>query len=720
LDGCIRRRGGIELDAAMILGPWEATWPANRLGELVTEVVARAGLARSKVENPPQSFDSADPEQVELWMEAACDWLGVEPEPTQVVYTDVETFVRHGGPAILRLRVDREFRFLGILGARGKKAKLLTPEGVIGTVSVTALRDWLCARLEDPLDAEVRAFLRRAGVAEKEEERARRAVLRQRLGAARIGSIWMLRAGAGASFARALRRAGVPGRLALLAVGHAGQYALYIAAWWLIGRAALEGRVEPGWMAAWMLILLSLVPLRAGITWLQGLVSIRVGGALKQRLLAGALRLEPEEIRNRGTGELLGKVLESEALESLALGGGFLLLLGGIEVAASAFVLAQGAAGVLHVALLAGWLALTSALGWRFFQRWVLWTGARLDMTHRLVENLLGYRTRLAQEGRERWHDDEDRELDGYLRTSSMLDRLTGLLVVVVPRGWLVLGVAALAPAVATGGPTMARIAIAVGGVILAHRALRSIATGMAQSFAAVVAWRRVREMFHAAARPQHKSAPSVILDRSRAGGTLIEAREVTYAYPGRQAPAVAHCDLAVRAGDHILVQGPSGGGKSTLAAILAGLRRPDSGLLLLDGLDQQSTGTRVWRRAVVLAPQFHENHILTESLAFNLLLGRRWPAYPGDLEEAMEVCNQLGLGELIHRMPAGLFTMVGDTGWQLSHGERNRVFLARTLLQNEGLTILDESFEPLDSENALRASRLVLERVPSVVAIAH
>jgi ATP-binding cassette subfamily B protein len=456
------------------------------------------------------------------------------------------------------------------------------------------------------------------------------------------------------------------------------------------------------------------------VTWLQGVVSTRAGSALKQRLLAGALRLEPEEIRHRGTGELLGKVLESEALESFALGGGFLLLQGGIEVVVAGFVLASGAAGWLHVGLLAGWLAITAALGWTFFQRRAQWTGSRLEMTHQLVENLLGYRTRLAQEGRERWHDREDRDLDAYLRASSGVDRITGFLATIVPRGWMVIGIAGLAPAIATGEPTLARIAIAVGGVILAYRALASIAAGMAQSFSAVVAWQSVREMFRAAARPQHKSAPSVILDRHRGAGKLIEAREVTYSYPGRQAAAVAHCDFEVRQGDHVLLQGPSGGGKSTLASILAGLRRPDSGLLLLDGLDQQSTGTRVWRRAVVLAPQFHENHILTESLAFNLLMGKRWPAYSADLEEAIDVCKQLGLGELLDRMPAGIFQMVGETGWQLSHGERNRVFLARTILQNEGLTILDESFEPLDSENAVRAARLVVERVPSVVAITH
>ena len=703
----------------MILGPWEASWPAARLGELLTEVAARAGFGRGKVENPPASFDAGELEQVELWIETASDWLGVETEPTQAAYHDVESFVAHGGPAILRLRVDREFRFIGLLGAARGKVKLLTAEGDVTRVPVGTVRDWLCARFEDPLDAEVRAFLRRAGVSEKKEEAARRAVLAQRLGAARIGSLWMVRAGAGSSFVEGLRRAGVPARLGLLTLGHAAQYVLYLVAWVLIGRAALEGRIDAGWMAAWVLILLTLVPLRSAVTWLQGVVSTRAGGALKQRLLAGALRLDPEEVRHRGTGELLGKVLESEALESLALGGGFLLLQGGLEVVVAAVVLANGSGGWIHVGLLGAWLVITAGLGWAFFERRASWTGSRLEMTHQLVENLLGYRTRLAQEGREHWHDREDRDLEAYLRASSRLDRMTGFLSAIVPRGWLVIGIAGLAPVIAAGEPSMERIAVAVGGVILAYRALGAIAAGMAQTFGAVVAWESVREMFNAAARKLHKSSPSVILDRGR-GGKLIEAREVSYAYPGRQNPAVAHCDFEVSKGDHVLLQGPSGGGKSTLAAILAGLRRPDSGLLLLDGLDQQSTGTRVWRRAVVLAPQFHENHILTESLAFNLLMGKRWPAYSNEIEEAMEVCRRLGLGDLIDRMPAGIFQMVGETGWQLSHGERNRVFLARTLLQNEGLTILDESFEPLDSENAVRAARLVLERVPSVVAISH
>src|SRR5262249_60533434 len=83
-------------------------------------------------------------------------------------------------------------------------------------------------------------------------------------------------------------------------------------------------------------------------------------------------------------------------------------------------------------------------------------------------------------------------------------------------------------------------------------------------------------------------------------------------------------------------------------------------------------------RRWAVLAPQFQETFVLAETFAFNLLMGRGWPPGPGDMEEAEVLCRELGLGPLLDRMPAGLLQMVGESGWQLSHGERSRLFLAR------------------------------------------
>jgi ABC-type bacteriocin/lantibiotic exporter with double-glycine peptidase domain len=177
---------------------------------------------------------------------------------------------------------------------------------------------------------------------------------------------------------------------------------------------------------------------------------------------------------------------------------------------------------------------------------------------------------------------------------------------------------------------------------------------------------------------------------------------------------------VSIPQGSRFLLEGPSGAGKTTFASILAGLESADSGLLLVDGLDRSVLGTAGWRQRVVMAPQAHDNYIVGGSLAFNLLMGRRWPAHHEDLVEAEQVCRELGLGDLLDRLPGGLHQMIGETGWQLSQGERTRVFLARALLQKPEVLLLDESFSALDPENVDRTIRCVLRRASTVLAIAH
>jgi ATP-binding cassette subfamily B protein len=148
-------------------------------------------------------------------------------------------------------------------------------------------------------------------------------------------------------------------------------------------------------------------------------------------------------------------------------------------------------------------------------------------------------------------------------------------------------------------------------------------------------------------------------------------------------------------------------------------LRKPNSGLLLLNGLDRHTLGDS-WHRFATEAPQFHENHILSGTLAFNLLMGRAWPASEADIAEACELCVELGLGELLERMPSGMMQMIGETGWQLSHGERSRIFLARALLQDAPLTVLDESFAALDPETLQKCLNCALRRARTLMVIAH
>src|SRR6266568_4556359 len=114
-----------------------------------------------------------------------------------------------------------------------------------------------------------------------------------------------------------------------------------------------------GWLTAWALVLFSMVPFRLLVTWWQGMLAIRIGGLLKRRLLFGALQLHPDEIRHQGAGQLLGCVIESEAVETLALSGGFLALLSGLELALAAGVMAFGPARTLQLFFLAGWVIVT-------------------------------------------------------------------------------------------------------------------------------------------------------------------------------------------------------------------------------------------------------------------------------------------------------------------------------------------------------------------------
>jgi ATP-binding cassette subfamily B protein len=120
------------------------------------------------------------------------------------------------------------------------------------------------------------------------------------------------------------------------------------------------------------------------------------------------------------------------------------------------------------------------------------------------------------------------------------------------------------------------------------------------------------------------------------------------------------------------------------------------------------------------MAPQFHENHLVTGPLAFNLLLGRSGSLGDADLHEAEAVCEELGLGDLLRRMPAGIMQQVGEGGWQLSHGERSRVYVARALLQEANVVVLDEGFAALDAVNLRRAIDCVDRRANAVLAIAH
>jgi ATP-binding cassette subfamily B protein len=485
-----------------------------------------------------------------------------------------------------------------------------------------------------------------------------------------------------------------------------------------------EGYLDRGWLFAWAFLLIAMVPFRMVATSAQAKVSIGFGQLLKQRLLYGAFQLPSDALRTEGAGMLLGRVVEAEAVEALALNGGLLGLVSVIELAASAAVFASGAGAWLLLPLLAVWVALTIWLGVSYFVALSSWTGARLSITHDLVEKMLGHRTRRAQQPIERAHEGEDEALDTYLLRSRTVDRLTLWVTAALPGSFMVCGLLALASSFARDDSQSA-LAVALGGVLLAYGALSRLLAAATSLGRALVAWKKVGPLIDAARQPPALGSPlfaAGVTARTpeRPSNVVLDASGVTYRYASRHEPSLHDCSLRIRSGDRVLLAGPSGSGKSTFAATLAALRSPDSGLVLLHGLDRHTLGSAAWRRAVVLTPQFHENHVVSESFAFNLFMGAEWPVSPQSLAAAEALCRELGLGDLIDRMPGRMLQPVGETGWQLSHGERSRLFIARAILQNPEVLILDESFGALDPENFRRALDCVEQRVKTLVVIAH
>ena len=715
-------------------------WSLSQLGSGLEALARRSKLQPSPVQvpHPPSSIpfledSAASRDALNQWIESAATWLGLEAEPSALPYEGLERLIGNAGPAVLQVPGNGAPRFLFLLPRNRRPVSVLAPDLRTVPLPLEAVRALLCHAIEQAVVPEVDGLLNDAGIPDSRRGAARAALLLERLRTKEVGGCWQLRQSPGATFWSQAKGAGLPRRLGTLLVAHAAEYFLLITSWWLIGRAALSGHLDNGWLLAWALILLTVVPFHVYGTWLQGYIAVNGGLLFKQRLLFGTLRLKPEEIRHKGVGQFLGQVMESEAVELLAVTAGFQGLTAAVELIAAEIVLTQGVSRALELLLLPLWIGLTLFMAVRYFRRRQRWTELRLSMTNDLTERMVGHRTRLAQEARQKWHEGEDEELERYLELSESTDAAAALLTALAPRGWLILGTLGLTWAFVASDGLNIRLAISLGGILLGYRALKRISTGLIMMADAVISWQKVAPLFEAAARRQLQGSPAVALtpvarndakDDTRDGDNrkdpVMEAHDLVFRYQDRGEPVLKGCNLTIRRGERLLLEGPSGGGKSTLASLLVGLRVPQSGLLLLHGLDRQTLGDQGWRQRVVSAPQFHENHVLSETFAFNLLMGRRWPPREDDMREAYAICSELGLETLLNKMPAGMLQMVGETGWQLSHGERSRVYIARALLQGAEIVIFDESFAALDPENVKLALDCVLRRASTLLVVAH
>ncbi len=190
--------------------------------------------------------------------------------------------------------------------------------------------------------------------------------------------------------------------------------------------------------------------------------------------------------------------------------------------------------------------------------------------------------------------------------------------------------------------------------------------------------------------------------ERGEDPGTIgrIELDGLVAAWPGDGARRFGPVNAAAGRGEWIVLEGPSGIGKSTTLATLLGHIPPVEGRWLVDGVDARELDVEALRGRLAWAPQ--EGHLFDSTIRGNLLLARGHDDLPTD-DELMEALATAGLADLVSTLPDGLATRIGPAGERLSGGERQRLAIARTLLTRADVVLLDEPTAHLDAATAQR-----------------
>lgn len=244
---------------------------------------------------------------------------------------------------------------------------------------------------------------------------------------------------------------------------------------------------------------------------------------------------------------------------------------------------------------------------------------------------------------------------------------------------------------------------LSMGGLIAAYlissRAMAPISQTAAllmqyhQASAALEGLNRVMEL------PVERPRESQFLNRPGFQGA-IEFRDVSFAYPEQPQQALQQVSLRIQPGEHVAVLGRVGSGKSTLAKLVLGLYQPDSGAVLVDGIDVRQLDPAELRRAIGYVDQ--EITLFYGSLRENLLAS---DPLAGD-EAILRAVRIGGIEDLINRHPRGIDMQVGERGACLSGGQKQSVGIARAVLREPAILLLDEPSSAMDNatEQAMKS----------------
>jgi thiol reductant ABC exporter CydC subunit len=447
--------------------------------------------------------------------------------------------------------------------------------------------------------------------------------------------------------------------------------------------------------------------------------AFRVLSDLRVSIYERLERLAPLGLPAFGSGDLLARLIgDIDSLQDLLLRVvppfAIALLVGAATVALVWWMLPAAGLILLVALLIAATLVpwLTGTLAARTETRQA---AARGELTSSVVDLIEGA-PELAvngateeQLGRAMAADAEVTQLAGMAaRTAGVGQGLTSLCVGLAMWGALVVGVSAVHAGRLEG--------VLLAGIALIPLVAFELVTGLPSATQTLQRVRRsAARVFEVMDTPPPVLEPEHPVALSPRPHTL-RVRDLCFSYPGEDRWALAGVDLDLSPGRRVAVVGPSGAGKSTLAGVLLRFLPYESGSVTLDDVEIASLDGDQYRRVVGLVSQ--DAHVFDSTLAENLLLAKR----DGTEEEIDNALASVRLLDWTNELPLGLATEVGERGARMSGGQRQRLAIARALLADFPLLVLDEPGEHLDTQtaDAIVADLLAITRDRATLLITH
>ncbi|MBB6430588.1 ABC transporter ATP-binding protein [Algisphaera agarilytica] len=253
------------------------------------------------------------------------------------------------------------------------------------------------------------------------------------------------------------------------------------------------------------------------------------------------------------------------------------------------------------------------------------------------------------------------------------------------------------------GNPTdMVKVLVLLGMAGNSVRPLANLNNDLQEAGAAAV---RIKEVLDAEPEPNtreyHKAETNPVLPRHHQD---IVFESVSYRYPGSEEFAVSHLDLRVVHGQSVAIVGTNGSGKSTLLNLVPRLTNPTQGRVLIDGTDIATVSLRSLRHQISAVTQ--HSVMFAGTIADNIAYGRR----DTPREDIIAAAQASFADEFVNELPDGYDTVLGEGGSGLSGGQRQRLCIARAILRDPAILILDEATSQIDAESEARITAAINE----------